>query len=77
VPLLPHPGRAYVGSGADPQIFIWMFAWWPHALLHGLDPFRTNAIWAPDTYNLAWTTSVPGLAVIFAPATLAFGPVAS
>ena len=54
-----------------------MFAWWPHALAHGLDPFKTTAIWAPDTYNLAWTTSVPGLAVLFAPVTLLAGPVAS
>jgi len=77
VPLLPHPGRAYVGHGADPQIFIWMFAWWPHALLHGLDPFKTTEIWAPAAYNLAWTTSVPALAVIFAPVTLLAGPVAS
>jgi hypothetical protein len=25
--LLPHPGRALLGSGQDPQIFVWSFAW--------------------------------------------------
>jgi hypothetical protein len=75
LPVASHPGRPYIGSGVDPEIFIWMFAWWPHALLHGLDPFRTQEIWVPATYDLAWTTSVPGLAVLFAPVTLLAGPV--
>ena len=68
---------SYVGTGVDPQIFIWSFAWWPHALLHGLNPFITHAVWSPDGVNLAWTTSVPGLAVLFAPVTLLAGPVAA
>ena len=25
-----------VGYGVDPEIFIWSFAWWPHAILDGL-----------------------------------------
>ncbi len=66
---------SYVGTGVDPQIFIWSFAWWPHALLHGENPFVTHAIWAPSGVNLAWTTSVPGLALLFAPLTLLVGPV--
>ncbi len=75
--LLPHPGRPYVGRGIDPQIFIWSFAWWPHAILHGQNPIVSHAIFAPDGINLAWTTSVPGLAVLFSPVTLIFGPTAS
>lgn len=66
---------SYVGTGVDPQIFIWSFEWWPHAVLHGANPFVTHAIWAPDGLNLAWTTSVPGLALLFAPLTLLIGPV--
>jgi hypothetical protein len=33
--LLPHPGRLLVGTAGqrDPEIFIWSFAWWPHAIL--------------------------------------------
>src|SRR4051794_40110398 len=75
VRLLPHPGRAYVGEGADPGIFIWSLAWWPHAILHGLNPFVTHAIWAPDGVNLAWTTSIPGLALALSPVTLTAGAV--
>jgi hypothetical protein len=65
---------AYVGHGVDPQIFIWSFGWWPHALLHGENPLVTHAIWAPSGLNLTWTTAVPGLAILFAPVTLLFGP---
>ena len=61
------------GLYTDPQIFIWSFAWWPHAILHGLNPFVTHAIWAPGGFDLAWATSVPGLALVFAPITLVFG----
>jgi hypothetical protein len=75
--LLPHPGRPYIGEGRDPQIFIWSFAWWPHAILHGQNPFVTHAVFAPDGINLVWTTAVPGLALAFSPLTLLFGPTAS
>ena len=76
VPVAAHPERRVVGGlFRDPQIFIWSFAWWPHAILHGLNPFFTHAIWEPDGYNLAWVTSVPGLALAFAPLTLLFGPI--
>jgi hypothetical protein len=27
-----HRGsRTYLGIGADPQIYLWNFGWWPHA----------------------------------------------
>ena len=45
-------GHHYVGYTYDPQIFIWALAWWPHAILHGQNPFVTHAIWAPDGVNL-------------------------
>jgi hypothetical protein len=78
VRVVAHPEATHVGGlAADPQIFIWSFAWWPHAILHGENPLFTHAIWAPDGFDLAWATSVPGLALLFAPLTLAFGPVLS
>jgi hypothetical protein len=76
-PLFRYSGGHYVGNGYDPQIFIWSFAWWPHAILHGENPFITHAVWAPDGVNLTWTTAVPGLALLFAPLTLLFGAAAS
>ena len=75
--LLPHPGRAMLGSGRDPEIFVWSFAWWQHALAAGENPFVSHAVYAPDGINLAWATSTPGLAVPFAPLTALAGPVVS
>jgi hypothetical protein len=57
-----------------PSSFMWLFTWWPHALLHGHNPFLTHMIAAPDGYNLSWATSVPALSYAFSPITLAFGP---
>ena len=75
--LLPHPGRSILGLGHDPEISIWSFAWWPHALGSGTNPFVTHALYAPTGTNLAWTPSAPGLALVFSPLTVLFGPVAS
>ena len=72
-----HPGRDVLGSSQDPLIFIWSFAWWPHALFHGTNPIVTHALFAPQGFNLMWATSVPGLAFAFAPLTWLAGPVAS
>ena len=77
LPLFVERGHRYVGFGYDPQIFIWAFAWWPHAILHGVNPFVTHAVWAPDGLNLAWTTTVPGLALVFWPLTAVAGPIVS
>ena len=76
--LLPtEPGRVLSNSPADASILLWSLGWWPHAILHGQNPFATTAIWAPDGVNLAWTTTVPGLALLFSPLTLIAGPVIS
>jgi hypothetical protein len=75
LPLLVKPGSQYVGQGSDPEVFIWAFAWWPHAILHGLNPFVSHAVWTPQGINLTWTTMVPGLALLFSPLTLVVGPV--
>jgi len=74
--LLPHPGRYLVGgpNQRDPEIFIWSFAWWPHAIGHFTNPFVTHVIYAPTGINLMWTTAVPGLALAFSPVTVLFGP---
>lgn len=41
----------------------------------GLNPFVTHLVDAPAGINLAWATSVPGLALALAPVTLTLGPV--
>ncbi len=70
LPVVSHPGRSFIGYGNDPEIFIWAFAWWPHAIGDGIDPLYTRVLWVPDGLSLAWTTVVPGLALAFAPLTL-------
>ena len=75
--LLIEPGGQYVGVFADPQIVIWSFAWWPHALLHGENPFVTHLVWAPTGVDLAWVNTVPVFAVALSPLTLLAGAVAS
>ncbi len=72
--MLRHFRRDLIGGGSDPQLFVWSLGWWPHAVIHGLNPFVTHVLWAPHGSNLVWTTSVPGLALLLAPVTLAAGP---
>jgi hypothetical protein len=75
LPVLGHLGSRIVASDAlDSSQFMWFFAWWPHALLHGLNPFVTHAMFVPDGFNLAWSTAMPGPSVLLSPVTLAFGP---
>jgi hypothetical protein len=77
--LVHHPGRDLVGYNTqrDPELFVWSFAWWPHAISSWTNPFVTHAIYAPVGIDLAWTTSVPALAVSFWPVTALFGPAVS
>jgi hypothetical protein len=77
--VLVEGGSQYIGpsESQDPAIFIWSLGWWPHAILHGENPFVTHAVWAPVATNLTWVTSVPGLALLFAPLTVTLGPIAA
>ena len=64
-------------EASDSTIFMWGLAWWPHALLHGLNPFYTNALFAPDRVALGGVVTVPLAALVTAPVTLLFGPIVS
>jgi hypothetical protein len=75
--LLIDPGHVYEGVLDDPQIPIWSFAWWPHAILNGENPFVTHAIWAPYGVDLAWANTLPPLAILLAPVTWLAGPFAA
>jgi hypothetical protein len=66
--------KLLAANDLDPSAYLWFFAWWPHALLNGLDPFYTELIFVPDGYNLAWVTSMPGPSQLLSPVTLALGP---
>jgi hypothetical protein len=75
--LLPHPGRVLLGATQDPEVYVWAFAWWPHALGAFTNPFYSHALYTPTGVDLAWTVTVPALALAFMPLTLLFGPVAA
>ncbi|HTW88103.1 MAG TPA: hypothetical protein VMD75_08855 [Candidatus Binataceae bacterium] len=70
---VPH----YIGTGTDPPMIMWFINWWPYAVAHRLNPFRTDMVWAPVGINLAWTTCVPLPALASAPIQRAFGLVAA
>jgi len=80
LPVLPHLGSRCVcgNAGGDPGAYMWNQAWWPHALLHGENPFFTKALFAPDTLLLGGQAAMSPLAAIAAtPITLPFGTVVS
>jgi hypothetical protein len=56
---------------------MWLLSWWPHAIAHLLNPVITPVVWAPPGFDLAWTTSMPLAALLAAPLTRFFGPIAS
>ena len=71
----PLSAAHFLGIGADPTLFAWALSWWPYALGHGLNPFVTHVVWAPQGFNLAWDTSVPSVALLLWPVTAVAGPV--
>jgi hypothetical protein len=75
-PIVLHLGSRIIASDTiDSSQFMWFFAWWPHALLHGLNPFVTHAMFVPTGFNLTWSTAMPGPSILLSPVTLAFGPI--
>ena len=77
--VLPHLGRECVREPGPPDssIFMWGLAWWPHALLHGMNPFFTKALFAPDRLALGGDVTIPLAALVTAPITLLWGPIVS
>ena len=75
--LIGHLSDRYIGSGLDVGAMIWIMEWWHYALLHGLNPFYTQVIWAPSGYNLASTQFFPFVGMIAFPVTHWLGPVAA
>jgi hypothetical protein len=65
----------YIGKGVDPPQLMWLMAWWPHALAHGVNPLFTDTIWAPHGLNLAWATSVPLASLLAAVPVAIAGPI--
>jgi len=64
-------------SNTDPSVYMWGLEWWPHALLHGLNPLFSYYVWTPTGANIGRSTTIPTAAFALAPVTFAFGPVVS
>jgi hypothetical protein len=77
-PVFGDPAHRILGVGlGDSRIYEWALRWTPWALLHGHDPLWTDRIFAPTGVNLAWTTFIPGPALLMAPITWLFGTLVS
>jgi len=72
------PGRIAIGDprSTDPTLFMWMLAWWPHAIANGLHPVMTDAVYAGgESFNLMRTTSIPLPALLMWPVIALTSPV--
>jgi hypothetical protein len=73
-----HPNVASIAErNMDPDLFVWVLGWWPHAITHSLNPLYSNLVKVPAGQSLAWVTTVPPLAILAAPLTLTAGPLVS
>jgi hypothetical protein len=71
------PATVHVGFTSDAAMMMWYLVWWPYAIWQRINPFFTHAVWPIGGYNLTWATSIPAVAIAFAPITALFGPVVS
>ena len=71
-----HLGSVCACDGtSDSTQYIWALVWFPHAILHGLNPLYSHAIWTPGGLNLAGATAVPAAVIAAWPITALAGPV--
>ncbi|HEY1645840.1 MAG TPA: hypothetical protein VGF75_05725, partial [Candidatus Saccharimonadales bacterium] len=61
----------------DPLASVWYLRWWPFSISHGLNPIFERYAYYPNGFNLAWSTSIPTLAIIMAPVTAIWGALTS
>lgn len=78
LPLVTHPGHAQLFQASeDPNFYTWCLRWWPYSIAHGLNPLYSTQVDVPAGVSLAWSTSVPPLALLAFPLTALAGPVVS
>jgi len=77
-PIVSHATQMLLEyKSQDPSTNVWSLRWWPYAIGHGLNPLYTHEVMASAGHSLAWVTTVPALALVATPLTLAAGPVVS
>ncbi len=67
--------KSVLGLGSDPSSIMWFLSYWPWAAAHHITSLQTHLLWQPAGLNLAWTTSVPLLALLGLPFTLLGGSI--
>jgi hypothetical protein len=73
-----HPTSTMTCTCGDPSQELWLFAWTPFALGHGLNPFFTNFLEAGQGgVNVMWDANNFLASLILSPITVLFGPIAS
>lgn len=65
------------GLPGDPAQSAWAFEWFPYALLHGLNPLYSRAMWAPTGINLAGANAGPFMSYLLTPVTWLWGTIVS
>jgi hypothetical protein len=65
--------RCVCPADSDSATYMWALVWWPHALVHGLNPFMTDVVWTPDRVSVA--LAAPAGSLLMWPVTAAFGPI--
>ncbi|HUO04005.1 MAG TPA: hypothetical protein VMU16_02290 [Candidatus Binataceae bacterium] len=76
-PLAGHFRDSFIGTGPSPVGLMMFMTWWPYALMHRLNPFYSDFMWAPVGINMTWVTSLPLPALVMWPIAAAFGPIAA
>jgi len=78
LPVVDHFEHQAVGVGLqDSRYFQWALTWTPWAVAHGVDPLHNGTVFPPTGLNLAWTTFIPGPALVLWPITSLFGALTS
>jgi hypothetical protein len=75
--VLSQLSTAQIGKSSDPPLVMWFLAWWPHAIANHLNPFFSQAVFAPAGVNIGWTMGIPILSLMAAPITVWVGPIVS
>lgn len=77
LPIITKITLRHLGATGDAGPYVWFYDWWPRALTHGTNPFRTTLLFSPIGANITWAASIPGLSLATTPLTETLGPVAS
>jgi hypothetical protein len=77
-PIIRNVGDAHLTQvSMDPNFYTWCLRWWPWAVAHGHNPLFSHMVTAPEGHSLVWVTTIPPIALVAAPATWLWGPIAT